>query len=105
MVERTDDTNAGWAVAVIILLAVVAIGGFFWLRYHQVTPAVTPSSNGGDNINVTVPPTDQGQPPVNNSTINNNPAPSTGGDGTGNTGPAGSGSVTQPSQTPSPATY
>jgi hypothetical protein len=53
MIERSSDDSAGWAVAVIILLAVVAVAGFLWMRYYSA-PAV-PASNGGTNINVTLP--------------------------------------------------
>ena len=46
----SDSGSAGWAVAVIILLAVIA-GGFMWYRYHGAAPAQpTPA-----NINVTIP--------------------------------------------------
>ncbi|HWB33765.1 MAG TPA: hypothetical protein VG753_00370 [Candidatus Paceibacterota bacterium] len=53
VVERNDVT--GWVVAVIILLAVVA--GVAWMYYHPAaTPAAAPAtSNGGANINVTLP--------------------------------------------------
>ncbi|HUD02443.1 MAG TPA: hypothetical protein VMR46_00265 [Candidatus Paceibacterota bacterium] len=35
------DSSSGWAVAVIILLVVIAVGAFAWIRYHRagVTPA------------------------------------------------------------------
>ncbi len=52
MIERNDD-SAGWAVAIIILLAVVAVAGFLWMRYYSAPAA--PASNGGTNINVTLP--------------------------------------------------
>ncbi len=52
IIERTD--TGGWAVAVIILIAIVAIGGFFAWRYYRA-PAAAPASNGGANINVTIP--------------------------------------------------
>ena len=66
----TQDSNAaGWAVAVIVLLAVIA-GGFVWLGYYGTGPTSTPDNN----INVTV------------------PVPGTGGTdtGSGNTGGSGS---------------
>jgi hypothetical protein len=31
---ETSEGSGGWAVAVIILLVVIAIGGFAWMRYH-----------------------------------------------------------------------
>ena len=44
----SGDSGAGWMVAVIILIAVVA-GGFLWYRYQgRAVPADT-------NINVTIP--------------------------------------------------
>lgn len=52
-----SSSGAGWAVAVIILLAIVAIGGFVWVRYYGVPGAAAPATNsGGTNINVTLPP-------------------------------------------------
>lgn len=74
-VERTsDDTSAGWAVAVIVLLAIVAVGGFLWLRAHPITygnGAATPN-----NINVTLPNgSTQTTPPSQNNV--NNVTPST----------------------------
>ncbi len=51
---RSDngDGNAGWVVAVIILLAVVGIGAYLWVNYRRA--AVPPAPNG-TNINVTIP--------------------------------------------------
>lgn len=51
IIERTSDSGAGWAVAVIILLAVIVGGAYAWSRYHKAAPA-TP---GTANINVTLP--------------------------------------------------
>jgi len=53
VVERSD--SSGWAVAVIILIALVAVGGFFAWRYYRAPAAAPAQSNGGANINVTVP--------------------------------------------------
>lgn len=50
---ETTDSSAGWAVAVIILLAVVGVGAYFWFHYYGV-PSTTDSTT---NINVTVPST------------------------------------------------
>ena len=50
LVERDTDSSAGWGVAVIILLIVIAVGAYFWIRHRQTTQ---PSS--GANINITVP--------------------------------------------------
>ncbi len=50
IVERED--SSGWAVAVIVLVAVIAGGLFFYSRIHRV--GATPAS-GGTNINLTVP--------------------------------------------------
>jgi len=44
-----DSGAAGWFVALIILLAVIA-GGFLWYRYYRA-PAAAPATN----INVTIP--------------------------------------------------
>ena len=61
--SNTDsDSGAGWAIAVLILLVVIAGGVYFWMQYRGTTPA----TNGGTNINVTLP-----QTPVANPT----PAP------------------------------
>lgn len=46
-----ESGTAGWAVAVVILLAVV-VGGFVWYRYYR--PAA-PASTDTTNINVTIP--------------------------------------------------
>lgn len=48
----STDSGAGWAVAVIILLAVILIGGYFWMSR---APARAPAENGAANINVNVP--------------------------------------------------
>jgi hypothetical protein len=56
IVESSD--TGGWAVAVIVLLAVVAIGAFVWMRYGNM-PAATQQTEtpGSANINVTLPTT------------------------------------------------
>ncbi len=50
VVEKSD--SSGWAVAVIILIALVAVGAFFAWRYYRAPAAPAPS---GANINVTIP--------------------------------------------------
>jgi hypothetical protein len=50
-IDRSDNTG-GWIVAV-VLLALLALGVVWWLRYQA--PAATPASNAPANINVTVP--------------------------------------------------
>lgn len=45
------DSSAGWAVAVIILLVVIAGVGFWYLRGRSAAPAATP----GANIQVNIP--------------------------------------------------
>jgi hypothetical protein len=50
-VERTSD--AGWAVAVIVLVVLLIAGAYAWARYHNVAPAA--SNPGSANINVTLP--------------------------------------------------
>ena len=54
VVESSD--SGGWAVAVIVLLAVVVIGAFLWMRYYSA-PAATQQTQtpGSANINVTLP--------------------------------------------------
>jgi len=52
VVDRSD--TGGWAVAVIVLVALVAIGGFFAWRYYGA-PAAAPAPNEATNINVTIP--------------------------------------------------
>lgn len=48
-VDRTD--SSGWAMAVLILVVVIAVGAYAWVHYrHAATPA-----SGGTNINVTLP--------------------------------------------------
>ena len=70
-IERTSDgDSAGWAIAVILLLAIIALGVFFWVRAHN---AYAPASAAPSTINVTVPGTNSGSP--------------------GNSGSAGSGSA------------
>ncbi len=58
--ERSDSGAAGWAVAVIILLGVIAFGVFVWPGILR-TPAgnaSTPSTPGTIDVNVQLP---QGQ--------------------------------------------
>ncbi len=50
IVERSDD-SAGWAVAVIVLLMVLAAGAYLWSRYHSVATV----QSAGTNINVSLP--------------------------------------------------
>jgi hypothetical protein len=80
-IERaTDGDTAGWAIAIILLLVVVALGLFFWVRSNN--GAIAPATTGGaptTNINVTSP------------SANNPGAPSAVTDGTG-MGGTGSGS-------------
>ena len=32
-IERTEDSGAGWAVAVVVLLIVLAAGTYLWVHY------------------------------------------------------------------------
>ena len=59
VIDRTGDSGAGWAVAMIVLIAVIAVGSFIWLRYYNQAPAAPPA-NGGAEINVTLPDTTGG---------------------------------------------
>ena len=63
IVER--DSGLGWAVAVIVLVAVIIGGAYVWARAHRSAPAQAPNST----INVTVPSADQdmGTPTPNNT--------------------------------------
>jgi heme/copper-type cytochrome/quinol oxidase subunit 2 len=45
---ESGDGGAGWAVAVIILLAVIGVGVYFWIHYRS-------APSGATNINVTLP--------------------------------------------------
>jgi hypothetical protein len=51
LVDNGSD-GAGWAVAIIILVAVIAVGAYLWTQY-QGSPA--PADNGGTNIEVNIP--------------------------------------------------
>ena len=56
----SSDSGAGWAVAFVIILAVVLVGGFFVYKYRFAGGA----PSGGTNINVTIPtPTTGGSAP------------------------------------------
>ena len=46
-----DSGAAGWAVALIVLIAVI-VGGFVWYRYYSVPQEPAPDNT---NINITVP--------------------------------------------------
>jgi hypothetical protein len=62
VVERTSgDATAGWAIAIIILIAIV-IGAFAWVRYHGApyAPSTGTPAGGSANINVSVPGTSGG---------------------------------------------
>ena len=52
-IERTEDSSAGWAVAVVVLLIVLAAGTYLWVHYQRAARPNTPS--GTTNINLTVP--------------------------------------------------
>lgn len=49
--NSNDSGAAGWAVALIILLAVI-VGGFVWYRYYGVPQT---SASDTNTINVTIP--------------------------------------------------
>ena len=51
VIQTSESGGAGWAVAVVILIAVIA-GLFVWYRYHT---AAAPVQSGSANINVTLP--------------------------------------------------
>jgi hypothetical protein len=45
---ESPDSSAGWVVAVIILLAVIGFGAYYYMHYRAATP-------NSANINVTIP--------------------------------------------------
>lgn len=54
------EGSAGWAVAVVILVAVVVAGAFLWMRYNNAPAGRAYEGNnepggGSANINVTLP--------------------------------------------------
>lgn len=51
IVER--DSSAGWAIAVLILLVVIAAGIFYWARYR--TPAPAQPAPQGASVQVNLP--------------------------------------------------
>jgi len=71
--QNADNATAGWAVAVVVLVAAVLIALFVWPGF--VRPAATQQAAPGANINVQLPQTG-GQETGGN----------TGGSGSGNTG-------------------
>ncbi|MEK7099638.1 MAG: hypothetical protein AAB883_00665 [Patescibacteria group bacterium] len=58
----TDNGAAGWAVAVVILIAVVLGGLFVWPGYMK-----SAQESGGTNVNVTVPALDTSSDSANGS--------------------------------------
>ena len=52
--QVTEDSGAGWAVALIIALAVI-VGGLVWYRYYSPYANSAPSNPTTTNINVIVP--------------------------------------------------
>lgn len=54
VVRVENSSSAGWAVAVVVLIAVLLVGGYLFMRYRG-SPAAAPATNGGANINVTIP--------------------------------------------------
>ena len=44
------DNSSGWAVAVIILLAVIAVGAYAWVHYHRAGAAAAPSTTVQVNL-------------------------------------------------------
>ncbi len=52
VIERDrGDSSAGWAVAVVVLIAVIAVAGFAWVRYRGAA-APAPASNPVIQVNV-----------------------------------------------------
>ncbi len=48
----SGDSSAGWAVAVILLLALIAGGVYLWANYYKA-----PTKQAETNINITIPET------------------------------------------------
>lgn len=68
-VDRTTDSgsSAGWAIAVIILIAVI-VGLFVWYHYHHVVyTAPAQGGNSTGSINITLPGGNGGNPSSNAS--------------------------------------
>lgn len=90
--ERTSeryvesDSGAGWAVAIIVLLAVVVVGAFLWYRYSAAPAGTVP----GTNVQVTLPSAGNTQ-----STSRSQTTPAT--PGTGATTPAPGATTPSPS--------
>lgn len=55
--HRDTVDGGGWAVSVIVLVAVIGIGLFFWLNYGRTPSAENPDTtrDTSTNINVTLP--------------------------------------------------
>ena len=53
LIER--DSGTGWAVAAVVIIALLAVGAFVWARYYSA-PAPA-AQNPGASINVTLPQT------------------------------------------------
>ncbi len=51
LIER-NDSAAGWAVAAVIIIAILAVGAFVWARYYSTPGYTTPANN---SVNVSVP--------------------------------------------------
>ncbi len=53
--EKTvvQSDSSGWAIAVIILIAIIAVGGFWYFRYYRSAPQ--PEQQSGATINLTLP--------------------------------------------------
>jgi hypothetical protein len=47
------DSSAGWAVAVVILLAIIAVGAYAWIHYHRAGTAPAPAP--GTTVQVNLP--------------------------------------------------
>jgi hypothetical protein len=50
--RESADSAAGWAVSVIILLAVIGVGAYLWAQRQAPAPT---TNNEGDEINLTIP--------------------------------------------------
>ena len=50
--QQPESDSSGWAIAVIILILVIIVGGYFLWHYRTIVAA---PQNPGTNINVTIP--------------------------------------------------
>jgi len=60
VIEVNGTDNGSLLILVVVLVLALIGGGWLYMQYHRV-PAAPATSNGGANINVTLPAPSQGQ--------------------------------------------